>query len=185
MYLNGKVHVEYPQGNVSPLIGADRLIKKRRIATKNRQKNPQPCEDASEVVSDGREDGVGGFPGATFEIAAAEVALGLEVTDYGLDRGAASQLGLDGAEETALLSGDKDAARVLGIMPAIPFVSSAGSRSEFQSILDGLAQGVTVIGIAGRSLGVQQELAARGAGVGDDDLDLDAELVRRAGLAFY
>jgi hypothetical protein len=54
------------------------------------QKNPQPCEDAAEVVA------VGGVVGATFEIAAAEVTFGLEVTDQGLDSGSASQLALDG-----------------------------------------------------------------------------------------
>jgi hypothetical protein len=42
---------------------------------------------------------------------------------------------------------------------------------------------VTVIGIAGQSLGVQHELAARRAGVGGDDRDFDDELVGRAGLA--
>ena len=42
---------------------------------------------------------------------------------------------------------------------------------------------MTVIGVAGECLGVQHELAARSAGVGGDDRDLDAELVRRAGLA--
>ena len=42
---------------------------------------------------------------------------------------------------------------------------------------------MTVTGVAGQSLGVQNELTARGAGVGGDDRDLDAELVRCAGLA--
>ena len=46
-----------------------------------------------------------------------------------------------------------------------------------------VAQGVAVVGIARQGLGVQHELAARGAGVGGDDRDLDAELVGRAGLA--
>ena len=51
-------------------------------------------------------------------------------------------------------------------------------------VLDDFTQGVTVIGFAGQRPGVQHELAARGTGVGGDDRDLDAELVRRAGLAF-
>jgi hypothetical protein len=43
-------------------------------------------------MSDGGEDGVGGVASATFEKAAAEVAVGLEV-----DGGSAPQLALDGA----------------------------------------------------------------------------------------
>jgi len=49
----------------------------------------QPCEDAAEVVADGREDDVGGIAGAAFEVAAAEVTFGLQVSDDGLDGGAA------------------------------------------------------------------------------------------------
>lgn len=40
------------------------------------------------------------------------------MTDHGLDSGAPSQLALDDSEDSALLSGDEDAARVLGIMAA-------------------------------------------------------------------
>lgn len=60
-------------------------------------------------------------------------------------------------------------------------LSSAG-RNNGLGILDDVTQDVTVVGVAGQSLGVQHELAARGSGVGGDDGDLDAELVRRAGL---
>lgn len=35
--------------------------------------NPQPSEDAAEVVSDGGEDDVGGISSAALEIAAADV----------------------------------------------------------------------------------------------------------------
>jgi hypothetical protein len=48
-------------------------------------KSSQPGEDASEVVADRGEDGVGGIAVAAFEVAAAEVAFGLHVTDHGLD----------------------------------------------------------------------------------------------------
>ena len=68
------------------------------------QKKSQPGEDATEIVSDGGEDGVGGVAGATFEITAADVTFGLEVADHGLDGGASSQLAFYGTEDTALLS---------------------------------------------------------------------------------
>jgi len=55
------------------------------------QKNPQPCEDSSEVVSDGGEDGIGSVAGTAFEIAAAEMTFGFEVADHRLDGGASSQ----------------------------------------------------------------------------------------------
>lgn len=45
-----------------------------------------------------------------------------------------------------------------------------------------VAQGVAVVRIARQRLGMH-ELTARGAGIGGDDGDLDAELVGRAGLA--
>jgi hypothetical protein len=43
---------------------------------------------------------------------------------------------------------------------------------------------MTVVRIARQRLGMQHELAARGAVVGGDDRNLDAELVGRASLAF-
>jgi hypothetical protein len=53
-------------------------------------------------VSDGTEDNVGGVAGSAFEVAATEVAIGLHVTDCGLDGGAAPQFAFDAAEHTAL-----------------------------------------------------------------------------------
>lgn len=58
------------------------------------QKNRQPREDEVEVVAHSGEDGVGSIAGGSLEIAAAEVALGLHVSDHGLDGGAAPQLTL-------------------------------------------------------------------------------------------
>jgi hypothetical protein len=55
-------------------------------------------------------DSVGGIAGAAFEVAAAEVAFGLHVSDHGLDGGAASELALDDAENGALLSGNTNPA---------------------------------------------------------------------------
>ena len=70
-------------------------------------------------MTDGREDDVGRIAGAAFEVAAAEVAFGLEVSDDGLDGGASSQLAFDGTEDAALLTGDKDATGVLSVVAAV------------------------------------------------------------------
>ena len=137
-------------------------------------------------MADGGEDGVGGVAGAALEIAAAEMALGLHVADHGLDGGAASQFALDGAEDAALLAGDEDAARVGRIVAAVSLVDIGAldlAAGELLGVLDDGPQCVAVIGIARQRLGVQHELAARRAGIGGDDRDLDAELVGRAGLA--
>ena len=82
----------------------------------------EPGEDAAEVVADGGEDDVGGIAGAAFEVAAAEVAFGLQVSDDGLDGGAAAQLALDDAEDAALLAGDEDAAGILRVVAAVSLV---------------------------------------------------------------
>jgi hypothetical protein len=54
---------------------------------------------------------------------------------------------------------------------------------ELLGVLDRGPQRVPIIRIARQRLGVQYELAARRAGVGGDDGDLDAELIGRGGLA--
>jgi hypothetical protein len=53
---------------------------------------------------------VGGIALAALEMAAAEVTVGLHVSDHGLDGAAASQFVLDDAEDAALLARDEDAA---------------------------------------------------------------------------
>ena len=55
-------------------------------------------------MADGGEDDVGRIAGAAFEVAAAEVTISLQVSDDGLDGGAAAQLALDDAEDAALLA---------------------------------------------------------------------------------
>jgi len=50
-------------------------------------------------VADSGEDDVGGIALAALEIAAAEVTVGLHVSDHGLDGTAASQFALDDAED--------------------------------------------------------------------------------------
>ena len=53
-------------------------------------------------MADGAEDGVGSIAGAAFEIAAAEMAVGFQVSDHGLDGGAAPQFAFNDAEDAAL-----------------------------------------------------------------------------------
>jgi hypothetical protein len=55
-------------------------------------------------VADGEEDDVGRVSSAACEIAAPEVAFGLQVPDDGLDGVSAPQLALDDAEDAALLT---------------------------------------------------------------------------------
>jgi hypothetical protein len=52
------------------------------------QQNPEPADEASEVVAGGGEDGVGGVAAPESEIVAAHAVLGLEMADDGLDGGA-------------------------------------------------------------------------------------------------
>jgi hypothetical protein len=66
------------------------------------QNHPQPGEYEAEVVTDGGEDDVGGIAGATFEIAAAEMALCFHMSDRRLDGGTPSELAFDAAEDPAL-----------------------------------------------------------------------------------
>ena len=70
-------------------------------------------------MADGGEDDVGGVSGAAFEVAAAEVTFGLQVSDDGLDGGAAAQFTLDDTEDAALLAGDEDTTRILGVVAAV------------------------------------------------------------------
>ena len=137
-------------------------------------------------MADGGENGVGGIALRSLEIAAAEMTLGLHVSDHGFDGGATAQLALDGTEYAALLPGDEDAVRVLRVVAAISLVDIGTldlAAGEPFGVLDSRAQRVSIIRIARERLGVQHELAAGRAGVGGDDGDLDAELIGRAGLA--
>ena len=78
-------------------------------------------------------------PGAAFEIAAPEVALGFHVSDHGPDGGSASQFALDGAEDAALLARDEDAARILRIVAAVSLVDVGAldlAAGEFFGLVD-------------------------------------------------
>ena len=76
-------------------------------------------------MAHGGEDDVGGIAGPAFEVAAAEVTFGLQVSDDGLDGGAAAQLALDDTEDAASLAGDEDAAGILCVVTAISLVDIA------------------------------------------------------------
>ena len=115
------------------------------------QESPQPGQDASEVVTDSGEDGVGGIAGTTFEIAAAEVTFGFHVADHRLDGGSTSQFAFDGAEDAALLSRDEDAAWILRIVAAVTLVDIGAldlAAGELLGVLDDVPQRVTVVRIA-------------------------------------
>ena len=71
---------------------------------KEAQNHPQPGEDEPKIVADGTQDDVGGIAGATSEIAAAEMTLCLHMSNHRLDRGAASELAFNAAEDPALLA---------------------------------------------------------------------------------
>jgi hypothetical protein len=94
-------------------------LRKRAIEDQDEaQKIAQPGEDAAEIVANGGEDDVGGIASAALEIAAAEVAFGLQVADHGLDGGSVSQPALDHSEDAALLAGNEDAAWNLRVLLA-------------------------------------------------------------------
>ena len=113
------------------------------------QESPQQCEDASEVVTDGGEDGVGGIASAAFAIAAAELALGFHVADHGLDAGSTSQFALDYAEDASLLSRDEDPVSAVSLVDIGALDVAAG---ELLGVLDDVPQGATVIRVAGSAL---------------------------------
>src|ERR1700730_15796063 len=120
-------------------------------------------------------------------MAGPEVAVALHVADDGLDGGAAPELALNDTKDATLLTGDEDAARAFGCVAAVTLVDIGtldGTAGELLGRIDDGTEGMAIIWIARERPGVEHELAAPGAAVGGDDRDLDAELVRRRGLAF-
>ena len=106
-------------------------------------------------MADGGEDGVDRIAGGSFEIAAAEMALGFHMADHGLDGGAAPQFALDGTEHAALLPGDEDAMWVRRIVAAVSFVDIGAldlAAGEPFGVLDSSAQGMAVIWVARQRL---------------------------------
>jgi len=65
------------------------------------QKEGEPGEEPSEIVADGGEDGIDGITGAMGEVIAVHAVVFCEMTDDGLDGGAA----LENALDLGLISG--------------------------------------------------------------------------------
>lgn len=63
-------------------------------------------------MADGGQDDICRIAVAALEMAAAEVSVGLHMTDHGLDGGAAPEFAFDHPEDATLLARDEDAARV-------------------------------------------------------------------------
>ena len=67
---------------------------------------PQPCEDASEIIAGCREACIDGVPGGMGKEIPAHPVIGLQVSNYRLDRRAATQLALDGVGDIIFPPGD-------------------------------------------------------------------------------
>ena len=103
-------------------------------------------------MADGGEDDVGSVAGAAFEVAAAEVTIGLQVSDDGFDGGAAAQLALDDTEDAALLAGDEDSTGILCVVAAVSLVDIGPldrAAGEFLGAVDDVPQGVTIVRVIG------------------------------------
>ena len=89
-------------------------------------------------MADGGECDVCGVALATLEMAAAEVAVGLHVSDHGLDRRATPQFALDDAEDAALLTRDEDATRIGCVVAAIALVDIGALDRAAGELLGGI-----------------------------------------------
>lgn len=103
-------------------------------------------------MTHGGEDDVSRIAGAAFEVASAEVTIGLQVSDDGFDGGAAAQLALDDTEDAALLAGDEDATRILRVVAAVSLVDIGPldrTAGECLGAVDDVPQGVTIVRVIG------------------------------------
>ena len=153
------------------------------------QENPEPADEAAEVVADGGKDGVIGVAAPEPEIVAAHAMLGFEMADDRLDGGPAAEFALDRGRYPSLLAGEEDPELVIGrcIVAAISLVGEDardGAAEERLHVRDHGFQGVAVIWIAGQRLDVSDELAALAVLEGGGNADLHAELVRPMSFAF-
>src|SRR5882762_1695945 len=71
------------------------------------QQNPEPADQAAEVVADSGEDGVIGVAAREPEIVAGHAVLGLEMANNGLDGGPTAELALDLRRHPSLLAGEE------------------------------------------------------------------------------
>ncbi len=67
------------------------------------QEFPQPLEDEAQVVADGAHDGVDVVAEASMQEVAAQMAVGLAMSDDGLDGGSSPQFLLDLSVDAAFL----------------------------------------------------------------------------------
>lgn len=91
------------------------------------------------------------------------MAIGLEVSDDGLDGGAAPEFLFDLAMDAAPLAGTVDPERIGRLVALIALVDvDAADLGPGQGLgfLQHVGQGVAVIGLAGQGLGMDHELAA-------------------------
>ena len=107
------------------------------------------------------------------------MAFSLQMSDDGLDGGAAAQLALDDTEDAALLAGDEDAAGILRVVATVSLVDIGAldrAARECLGAVNDVPQGVTVVRVIGQRPGVQHEQAAGSAAVVGDDGGFDTEL---------
>ena len=105
------------------------------------------------------------------------MTFGLEVSDDGLDGGAAAQFALDDTEDAALLTGDEDTTGILRVVAAVSLVNIGPldrTAGECLGAVNDVPQGVTVVRVVGKRPGVQHEQAAGSPAVVGDDGGLDA-----------
>src|SRR6478672_13711837 len=115
------------------------------------------------------------------------MTLGFQVSDDGLNAGAAAQFALDDTEDAALLTGDEDTTGISRVVAAVSLVDIGPldwTAGECLGAVNDVPQGVTVVRVIGHRPGVQHEQAPGSPAVVGDDGSLHAELVRRGGLAF-
>lgn len=129
------------------------------------QQEPQPFEEASEVVAGGGEHGVSAVAVAAFEIIAIHAVLGLDVADDGFDGGASLHLAFDGGGGIADPAGDPDLESVGMIVAAIALVDMDALGRDTNKLFhvgDDRAERVAIERIAVQSFDVEHELAALG-----------------------
>ncbi len=114
------------------------------------------------------------------------MAVCFAMADDGLDSGSSPEFAFDLAVDATLLARFEDPVGLRRVVSAItlvhigPFNLAPGERF---GLLDDLFQGVTVVGVSGQRLGVEDELAALSPCVGGGERELDAELIGLVRLA--
>jgi hypothetical protein len=68
------------------------------------QQEPEPSDQAAEVVADSGEDGIGSVASTVPQIVSAHAMLGCEMADHGFDGGPAAQLAFDAGCHTSRFS---------------------------------------------------------------------------------